>query len=291
MLRDSYFRPFPTVLYANNIAVDITARTKLLETIKANPNIFYPLDINDGPRADQVAQSQYDDPYKSWILYYSNEIVDPYYQWYLQPNDFDEFLKKKYDVLSVTQLQNKIHFYRNNWYQGNNQITPATYEALAGSLKKYWEPVYTTSTNPNSYKRVEKDWIIQTNQIVQYTCNTALEFTNNEVLNVHFGANTGQGQIIFSNSTAVIIQHTADTVYQVSIPGGSYIYGNESQSNVVITGAVLIANNISQGEVPYWDAVTIYQYETEQNEYNKTIRVLDPRLLRSVTDQHQALLK
>jgi len=290
MSQDSYFRSFPFISYANNVGINITARTKLLETVKANPSLYYPLDINDGSRADQVAQTQYNDPYKSWILYYSNEIIDPYYEWYIQPSDFDEHLKKKYNVLSVEQLQNKIQFYRNNWYQSNNSITVAGYEALAGSLKKYWEPIYTTSANPSSYKRVQKDWIIQTNQVVQYTCNTTLEFTNNEILGVHFGANSGQGQVVFSNSTAVIIQHTSDTVYQASIPGGSYIYGNESQSNVDITDAEVIANTIPQGEATYWDGVTIYQYETEQNEYNKSIRVLDSRFTTRIVAEQKSLL-
>ena len=96
MTTETYFKNFNTIQYGNNSVVDITERVVVLNNVGKNPYVYYPLDITDGARSDQIADASYNDPYSSWVLYLSNDIVDPYYEWYLTQDQFNNFIITKY---------------------------------------------------------------------------------------------------------------------------------------------------------------------------------------------------
>ena len=126
---EKYFDKFNRITYANNAAVNIMQRSALLTNVIQNPYLFYPYDINNNERPDQISDSYYNDQYMSWVIYLSNGIVDPYYDWYLSEEEFTQFLLKKYQVDRIEELMQTIKFYRNNWY-GANTITVNDYMAL-----------------------------------------------------------------------------------------------------------------------------------------------------------------
>jgi hypothetical protein len=84
MASETYFKNFNTIQYGNNSVVDITERVVVLNNVQKNPYVYYPLDITDGARPDQISNQNYNDPFASWVLYLSNDIVDPYYECYLK---------------------------------------------------------------------------------------------------------------------------------------------------------------------------------------------------------------
>ena len=174
---DRYFDKFPIITYSNTQIVDITKRVSILDSVSRNPYVFYPYDISDNERADQISSRYYKDSYKSWIIYLSNKILDPYNEWYMNDEEFQEFLIKKYDT--IVNAYEKVKFYRNDWINSDN-ISVSRYDALTPKLKNYWEPVYSTGTNISSYKRKEADWSINTNKIVSYVVSNT-SFVNNEI--------------------------------------------------------------------------------------------------------------
>ena len=149
-----YFDKFPTITYSNNVVIDITKRVTLLEKVSTNPYVFYPYEITADERADQLSTRYYQDPYSSWLLYVTNKIVDPYYEWYLSQTEFEKFLINKYG--SIVNAYDKTAFYRNNWDQTEN-ISISYFDALPPSLLKYWEPVYGNNDKILSFKRKEKN--------------------------------------------------------------------------------------------------------------------------------------
>jgi hypothetical protein len=212
-----------------------------------------------------------------WLIYLSNGIIDPYYQWYLPNDKFNTFLQAKYET-TIADLQNKISYYRNNWYNGD-QISVSDYNALPSNHYRYYEDFRNVDTGEIlKYVRTRYDWTINTNALVKVTC-SANSFTNNEVVYINFdGAHIGRGQVSFSSNTNLVLQHVSGTLYtnaEVSITGSSYVYGTESTTNVAFTATTSISNNIVTGEEIYWDSVSIYDYENEKNEQRRTIRVLD----------------
>lgn len=105
---DRYFDKFPVINYSNNTIVDITKRVALLDKVSRNPYVFYPYDIVSDERADQLSSRYYEDSYKSWLLYLSNKITDPYYEWYLTEKEFLEFIEKSMDLF--TTVKPKLNF-------------------------------------------------------------------------------------------------------------------------------------------------------------------------------------
>jgi hypothetical protein len=118
MTVNRYFDKYPLINYANNLVIDITKRVTLVDKVTKNPYIFYPYDISNSEREDQLSARYYGDPYKSWILYLSNNITDPYYEWYLSDEEFNEFIISKYG--SIENSMQKIKFYRNHYSSFSN---------------------------------------------------------------------------------------------------------------------------------------------------------------------------
>lgn len=266
-----YFENFPKTEYSNNTIVDITKRVVLLESVSKNPYAFYPYELEVHERPDQFSYRYYQDPYQSWLLYLSNKITDPYYEWYLSEEEFNDYLQKKYG--SVYAAQSKIKNYRNDWISSDS-ISVSEYNALPASRKDYWEPVTGVSNQITSYSRKQIDWTVNTNKIMTYTVNNSNGYIIDEVVNIVYDLNTyGKGQILSFSDGILNIQHVSGTYDQ----NNGYIYGTESNSNTTFTTAITSADNISPEEQIYWSAVTYYEYETLKNEYNKTIRVLDNR--------------
>jgi hypothetical protein len=303
-MSEKYFSKFPLITYNNQLAVNITERVVVRDFPTAQAFLYYPYDIKSFERPDQLADRILNDEYMSWIIYMSNGITDPYYDWIMPDESFNDYLAKKYnDIHTITQ---KVAYYRNNWYNDPMEITLAQFNSLPdivtydrfgsmrlSSAKKYYDRVFVGS-QVTAYKRKQIDDVIATNKIVQYTITGTSNYTNNEIVTVRFGyvseasSASGQGQVLTSNSSSVTIQHTSGFVD--SVPTGhtisysnSYLYGTESSSNCTISAFSSLANNISSDEAIYWSPVTIYEHEYEKNLKNKTIRLINPSVAQEIS--------
>lgn len=294
-----YFDKFPIITYSNTEVVDITKRVAMLDKTIQNPYVFYPYEIDSNERADQLSARYYDDQFKSWILYLSNKIVDPYYEWYMSEDEFVNFIIKKYG--SYYSAETKIKFYRNNW-SGSDEINVSGYNSLPTGMKKYWEPKIGSSNKINGYTRKPIDWASNTNRIVSYRVSNT-NFIIDEICTIFFdNYNSGKGQVVSVNldtantaNSTVYLQHISGTYYTsdtVQISNNvSYIYGRDSNVNTFFTDVIITSNNISAEEEIYWTPVTYLQYETERNEFNKTINVLDSNLRETMVENLRDLLK
>jgi hypothetical protein len=295
-MAERYFDKFKKIYYANTLSIDITERAVVLNSVNQNPYLFYPYDISNEIRAEQIADRYYEDQYMSWLVYFGNKTIDPYYDWYLSEREFDAVLRKKYGQESYI-LQNKVKFYRNNWLDpGNNSIPPAVFDGLTDQLKRFWTPEYGENGKLIAYVRKQEDWVINTNGWRQYTstetCNT---FIKDEIVDIVFDQNhTGQGQVLICNSTSVTLQHYSGfTVANstVTISGSSYLQGQESNTIVSFATSKNMLDNIPLEEYVYWTPVSIYEYENELNSRNKNIRLIDNRYAMKAAKQLKSLLK
>ena len=100
-MTERYFEKFPLVTYANSVVVDITRRTAFIDDVFKSRFNYYPYDISNNERPDNLSDRYYNDPYMSWILYMSNKVVDPYYQWHLDQTTFDDFIAKKLSLIHI----------------------------------------------------------------------------------------------------------------------------------------------------------------------------------------------
>lgn len=295
-MAEKYFAKFPKITYNNYTAIDITERAVVTNDFFKNPYMFYPYDISEGERADQLSDRYYDDQYMTWMLYLGNKITDPYYQWYLSEEDLHSFLVKKYNT-SISNLQDKVQFYRNNWYESDDQITVPEYNLLANSVHKYWQPFYNNTNKIAGYQRVQKDWVINTNSIRQYTANSSsfANFIVGEIADIRFDiTHSGQGEVIFANTSTITLKNISGTSLantSVVISASSYIAGRQSEANAAIHSAESIVDNIPLDEGIYWSPVSVYDYEKENNEKNRSINVIDTTYSMKISNQLSRLLK
>ena len=112
MNRTGYFKDFPQVEYQGKIARNLISRPKIKDQLLGNPNAFYDYVITNDLRPDQVSYLYYDDPHLVWLIFLANNIVDPYYDWPLNQQMFEDFLISKYGTVAAAQA--KILHYKHN---------------------------------------------------------------------------------------------------------------------------------------------------------------------------------
>jgi hypothetical protein len=293
MSEDSYFKNFPIINYNDNNAVDITKRIVFLNNVLKNPYLFYPYEISSNERADQFSHRYYDDQFKSWVLYLSNDMIDPYYEWYMEDNVFNNFIKKKYGTIEEASL--KIKHYTCNW-ESANPITVGAYNSLSPTLKTYWEPDYQNSNRIVQYKRKKIDQIHNTNKIVKYVVQNSVNFIKGEICKIHsnnYSLQNFRGQITGIFNNVIYLQHIiGESIFDFTNQNYEYnITGNESNFTSKLISSTLIQNNFLPEEEIYWSPLSFYQYELDKNAFNKTIKVLDKSYAKQIADNLESVLK
>lgn len=271
---ERYFEKIPVINYAGRKVVDITNRAALTKRVANNAYLFYPYEISEGERADQFAERYYNDSYMSWLVYLSNDLIDPYHDWHLDSNDFNEYIRKKHG--SYEQALAKTAFYRNNWYDDADPIISVErFNALDVDQLKYYEPVYGTKNEISGYSRKKVDWTRDTNKIVRYVVSNGSSFSTGDLVTVNFANSSGSGEVARANSSTIDIKNVSGTTTGGTINGNSHVSAVYSSSNTVFTAATLQSRCIPEEEEIYWSAVSWYEVENERNSNNKNIRVLD----------------
>lgn len=269
---ENYFNKFPTLYYNNLLCSDITRRVKIVDTYLRSPLTYYNYEIVNGDRPDVIANFIYNDPYLDWVINLTNETVDPYYEWPMEYNEFNNFIISKYG--SVESAIKKTKFYRNAWYNDSTEITSNFYDnTLALNHKKYYTPNFGIGTKIISYTRKEEDWVVNTNKILRWniTYNTGNSFTEGEIVDLKYSANTvGTAEVISSNSSSLTIQHVSGTVNSSIVA-----VGETSETNASFTSVLFEQENIPDSEFVYWERVSLYDYENELNEQKRNIKLLD----------------
>ena len=114
-----YFSLLPTIQYniSNdydndnfNDVTDIFVRQKLTQAVKDNAVIYYPYIVQDKERPDILSHNYYGDVKYTWLIFFANDIVDPYYEWPMDQQQFSSFISNKYG--SVSESKTIIHEYR-----------------------------------------------------------------------------------------------------------------------------------------------------------------------------------
>ena len=108
---------YPTVQYditgefptETTTAVDIFVRQQLSTEIKKKAVNFYPYTVLDGERPDHIAYSYYGDVKYTWLIFFANNIVNPFNEWPMSIKQFNEYIEDKYGSISSSQAT--VHHY------------------------------------------------------------------------------------------------------------------------------------------------------------------------------------
>ena len=128
----AYFKYFNKINYnvrgvKNNVNFDVI--TNILERVRLKLNFiqnqafFAQHQIIDGETPEFLAYSYYGDTELHWIILYSQQATNPYYDWPLTYFDLKKFVNKKYGVANI----NAIHHYEDaDGYEVDSTATGAT---------------------------------------------------------------------------------------------------------------------------------------------------------------------
>ena len=282
-----YFGNFPQVSYANNNALNLSKRVSLFAQAKAASTTFYPLEITDTQRADVLSFNVYNDATLDWLIYLTNNVIDPYYGWHLSQDDFDEYIILKYG--SISNAKQYISYYRVVWPTGSpnpggfDSLDLSAFQALPDILKKYWQPVFGYNGLVSSYKLPKENWKMNTNQILEWNLSMDISntvFQSNDLLQVLSGGNIiGQVQCIGGNSSVVNVMNTSGFT---DAPRAVRSYANNSVTGTILTSTTLV-QNISFDEASYWESVSFYDVEDEKNTMKRFVDLVDKSVVLPIT--------
>lgn len=259
-----YFSFFPSLLYANTAATNIIAKMQFDASVLKRSVSFYPYTIVNDERADVVADNYYGDPSYDWLVYLSNNIVDPQNEWPKSEDQMNEFLTAKYG--SVVKAQQQTAYYQVSYNFDDRVISPSVYTAMSAGQKKYWSPIVSTQNQVINYQRKELDTVVETNQVVMLS-GTFQGLTPSDVIKQ---SSSIVGTVSFANTTAVMIKHVSGTWTTDPV----YFMSTGQQANATVTSATVVSQPIPLDEITYWTPVSVYESETNINESRKHIRLV-----------------
>lgn len=91
-----YFNKLPVIKYQGRNVRDISRRVAFLKSTVANPFVFLPYTVEENDKPEDVAYYYYGSTEYVWMVYLANNIVDPYHDWPLSEENFNQYLMQKY---------------------------------------------------------------------------------------------------------------------------------------------------------------------------------------------------
>lgn len=107
----NYFQTLPKLIVrdkqTSQITTNILTRVNIISTLLENPLIFYSYDIQDSDTPEIIAHKYYGSVDRFWMVLFSNEMLDPQWDWPLTNKVFDSYMNAKYTPTE----QEALHHY------------------------------------------------------------------------------------------------------------------------------------------------------------------------------------
>ena len=284
--RTQYFRKFPLTVYKDVPSINILRRVDFSKNIRNYLSAFYKFEKPEGERVETVAHDYYNDVDLDWLIYLTNDIVDPYHDTSLDSDDFENTIIKKYG--SIENAKKKTFVYRNNYRADDQIITTESYNSLIGERKKYWSPVI-GSFGVLGYERTKEEIYASTNMIITFSINANTAFVQDEIVNM--SGNRGSATVSFANTSTVTLRH---------ISGDWNIQTSDFEVSGEISGAIATFNYttytkiqdvIPETEQVYFSKYSYYDYEDELNDQKREVYLIDQDYALIVNKQLDQLMK
>jgi hypothetical protein len=251
----SYFKYFPLVNYRNTgIAKNITARAIINMRDKAviKQSLVKPL------RPDQIADRFYNDQNLDWAVYIANDVLDPYYDVYLNDDVLHSIIINNYG--SLEEASQKIVFWESNWRGDIEPIAVSVYNSLPADAKGFFNAKTDGRGNVVSYVRKRRSIYKATNIIVRYELASELDVEVGS--NVTLGTFEGRGTVVSVDGNYLTVQHILNS------------YNVATVEDVVVNDITFIEKSISDTEAPYFSPVTAYDAAVTANELRRKINLV-----------------
>jgi hypothetical protein len=323
-----YFKKFPTINYNGSPAINLMTSVNMTKLTLNSLQTYYDYVAQDLSRPDNLSYDYYGNPDYIWLIGLANQVIDPYYDLPITDEELIQLIINKYG--SMHYAQNAIKYFETNWATDDSVISPNYYNQLPAGQKKYWSPNIDNNNSIYEYVRKQESLFVSTNAVQQlnisYSYTNTLYSENNYLLNTEdnydlYGADSNSyiaflpgefvkqnekiiGTVVYADANSLTIQHLSgqsvfDALGEHGVYGATFGTITGTISNAIATvitipdstyNIPLAVSNIPYDELIYWNAVTLYDYETAKNTANKTLKLLDNRYATQATQQLKDLL-
>ena len=293
----TFFEKFPKISYdiqgkqrtSYQTVTNIFFRVRILKEVLGNISAYYEYLIRDSDTPEILAENVYGDPEAHWIILLSNDIVDPQYDWPLTSENFRRYIIDKYG--SVENAKTTYHHY---------EKVIAREESASGTV---------TET------RFEIDYAAQTNTILVMTDVTG-DYTVGNTVFVSADSNLANATIRavvlnWSNTTNQLVLRNVVKPANTKIQYQTLQESNSSTTGVVSSyvlplvpydtylslpetlsyDVVDMGNGKSVAESIRREAVSNYDWEVEQNEQKRAIKIIKPEYYRQIIQEFNRLVE
>lgn len=285
----AYFKYLPKLLYSTSneipnykLVSNVLAKSTFITDILNNTSIYYPYDVQEDEKPEDVSYRFYKDVSKYWIVLLSNNIIDPQYDWVLSSRAFNDYINAKYSSLTLTLNPTETYLgdYINGEvvYQGNSidsssaTATLINYNSTNKTMKiKFPDEVFANSANVSGVTSTQSHKIISVasnNDGYNWAVNTTSHFI---VTETKFNSYDQIKTINTHKVSANDYNHSTDTVFDAN----RTVETNSTESHTLSDGTTLTIQTSSK-------PINHYDYELELNEAKRHIRIIRPEYIASI---------
>ena len=250
----NYFKNFPLIDYPGvGLAKNIVSRA----AIKVDQNQLITFFISNGLRPDTIADRYYGDDDLDWVVYFTNNIIDPYYEFCVSDESLLEQITQKHGSIDVAS--HKIMFWQSNWKTDGGPISLIQYNSLPVDVKPYYNAHLGANGVIVEYRRKRKTIIKQTNMIVRYQLASNLTLAPGTVVSL---GTIDRATVVSCVGNIVTVQHVIGNWNATLING------------IAVTSVLMKVNSISDTEAPYFEYVSAYEAEFITNNIRRNIKLV-----------------
>lgn len=131
------FDKIDRVQYQGVTLTNILRRVKPIKRILDQIDVYYEYTIKEGERADTIAFDYYGSSTYTWLIYITNNIYDPYYQWPMDDQQLIKYIERKYGDYYQSQVDLKGYTHPDYDYI----VTEITFNAWSQEKQFGWRPI------------------------------------------------------------------------------------------------------------------------------------------------------
>ena len=277
-----FFDKFPLLLYdvtgkrlSNyELSTNIFFRIRIIREILGNISAYYEYLISDSDTPEILADKLYGNPEAHWLILMANDIVDPQYDWPLNYNNFNNYVIGKYG--SAANAKTQIHHYEKVVTREEQLTGIVTETRFTIDYDTKTNTIIKLSSANGNYTVGNTVYISSDNTITNATVTgTVLSWSNttNEI---------SIGNLVKSPSVTLLYQTLLESNSNVSSIISSFIVPTVPYDYYLGLPASQEVNtyNLENGrtvvEIISRDAITSYDYENQENEKKRSIKIIKP---------------
>ena len=293
-----YFNYFPKTLYTSNNSTtgldsvtNIIARFAFETGLKQNSSAFYKYNIKDSDTPEIIAYKFYGSVERQWVVLLFNDIIDPQFDWPFESNQLITYIDKKY----TANATNFVDDTNMPTYLLRASLNVEPYMTL---LEEFINGRMLGDINDNGIV-TSGDALFYTNYNNLATTRARMDYIDYTMKPIITANPTKYASLVASttgitwarthikNYFKIVTTTTNDgtiTVEKINIDKATYMTTSTSSNSYVTNAGESVTVVITK------DTQTYYDYEQEQNESKRNIKLLKKEFVSEVEKEFKRVL-